>query len=166
MMNKKINNQICFLKYLLFIPLCALTILTIRASERAANNSNQHSPKVWQDTIRTNPDKLQSDEKVYKLVDKAPQFPGGNMEMMTFLSQNIKYPAEAIAQGIQGRVLVQFVVSWEGKVRNIKVIRGVDPLLNKEAVRLVSIMPQWIPGQVKGEAVSSEFMIPIEFRLP
>lgn len=88
------------------------------------------------------------------------------MEMMTFLSQNIKYPAEAIAQGIQGRVLVQFVVSWEGKVRNIKVIRGVDPLLNKEAVRLVSIMPQWIPGQVKGEAVSSEFMIPIEFRLP
>ena len=85
---------------------------------------------------------------------------------MDFLRNNVKYPEGAQKQGIQGRVLVQFVVDKTGKVRDAKLVRNVDELLDAEALRVIQAMPQWIPGKQKGQAVNVKYTIPISFRLP
>ena len=83
---------------------------------------------------------------------------------MSFLSRNIKYPTKEIESKIQGRVIVQFVVNKDGSISNAKVVRSVDPDLDKEALRVINSMPQWKPGMQKGEPVSVKFTVPIEFR--
>ena len=84
---------------------------------------------------------------------------------MNFLSKNIKYPTTAQENGIQGRVIVQFVVNTDGSITEPKVVRGVDPELDAEALRVISIMPKWKPGKQKGEAVRVKYTIPVMFRL-
>lgn len=86
--------------------------------------------------------------------------------MMNYVGQNIKYPAEAVAKGLEGRVVVQFVVDKEGNLQDVKVIKGIDPLLDQEAVRVISSMPQWIPGKQKGKAVNVQFNMPLQFQIP
>lgn len=104
-------------------------------------------------------------EKVFDMVEQMPQFPGGQAEMMQFISKNMKYPTIAQENGTQGRVTCQFVVGADGKVRDVKVLRGVDPYLDKEAVRVIMSMPKWIPGKQNGKAVSVKYTIPVMFRL-
>ena len=99
------------------------------------------------------------------MVEQMPQFPGGQAEMMQFISKNMKYPTIAQENGTQGRVTCQFVVGADGKVRDVKVLRGVDPYLDKEAVRVIMSMPKWIPGKQNGKAVSVKYTIPVMFRL-
>ena len=94
-----------------------------------------------------------------------PEFPGGMAECMKWLGQNIKYPAEAKEKGVQGRVIVQMVVEKDGTITNAKVVRGVDPLLDAEALRVVNQSPKWKPGMQKGEAVRVKYTLPIMFRL-
>ena len=95
-----------------------------------------------------------------------PEFPNGGMAgLMQYLSKNIKYPTIAQENGTQGRVTVQFVVNKDGSIANAKVLRGVDPELDKEAVRVVSVMPKWKPGTQKGEAVRVKYTVPVMFRL-
>ena len=103
--------------------------------------------------------------KVFDMVEQMPQFPGGQAEMMQFISKNMKYPTIAQENGTQGRVTCQFVVGADGKVRDVKVLRGVDPYLDKEAVRVIMSMPKWIPGKQNGKAVSVKYTIPVMFRL-
>ena len=97
--------------------------------------------------------------------EEMPEFPGGMRECMNFLGKNVKYPATAQEKGIQGRVIVQFVVNRDGSIVEPKVVRGVDPDLDKEALRVISIMPKWKPGKQKGEAVRVKYTIPVMFRL-
>ena len=103
--------------------------------------------------------------KGFDMVEQMPQFPGGQAEMMQFISKNMKYPTIAQENGTQGRVTCQFVVGADGKVRDVKVLRGVDPYLDKEAVRVIMSMPKWIPGKQNGKAVSVKYTIPVMFRL-
>lgn len=109
-------------------------------------------------------EKVDSDG-VYLMPDQLPEFPGGIQAMMKFLSTNIKYPVEAQKKGISGRVIVQFVIMEDGTLDQAKVIRGVDPLLDEEALRVVKSMPKWKPGMNRGEAVKVRFTAPIMFNL-
>ena len=109
-------------------------------------------------------EKVDSDG-VYLMPDQLREFPGGIQAMMKFLSTNIKYPVEAQKKGISGRVIVQFVIMEDGTLDQAKVIRGVDPLLDEEALRVVKSMPKWKPGMDRGEAVKVRFTAPIMFNL-
>lgn len=106
-----------------------------------------------------------SDIDVFIPVEHHPEYPGGNAAMMKFLSDNMRYPVIAMDNGIQGRVILNFIVNEDGSLSDIQVVRGVDPELDKEAVRLVKSMPKWIPGEEKGEKVKKRFTLPIIFRL-
>ena len=104
-------------------------------------------------------------EKVFTAVEQMPQFPGGDAALMKYLSNNINYPTVAMENGVQGRVIVQFVVTKTGKVGEVKVIRSVDRDLDKEAVRLCKSLPQFIPGKMNGQAVNVWYTLPITFKL-
>jgi protein TonB len=98
-------------------------------------------------------------------VEQNPEFPGGQDAMMKWIYNELKYPVIAMEMGIGGRVTVSFVVGKDGSIRDITVMRGVDPSLDKEAVRVVSKMPKWMPGRQGGNAVSVKFMLPIVFQM-
>ena len=104
-------------------------------------------------------------EKVFDMVEQMPAFPGGMQELMVYLGKNIKYPTIAQENGTQGRVIIQFVVERDGTISDVRVARGVDPYLDKEAVRVVKSMPMWIPGKQNGKAVRVMFTVPVMFRL-
>jgi len=103
--------------------------------------------------------------EVFEIVEQNPSFPGGNEALMKWLSKNLKYPASAQENSIQGRVMVQFVVNKDGSIVDPKVIRSVDPALDKEALRVVSAMPKWQPGKQRGKTVRVRFTLPVTFRL-
>ncbi|SCD19813.1 TonB family protein [Proteiniphilum saccharofermentans] len=105
------------------------------------------------------------DDKPLEFAEQAPSFPGGLEALSKFLSENIRYPVMAQENGIQGKVIVKFVVSKTGDISNIQIFRGVDTSLDSEAVRVVQAMPKWIPGKQKGKAVAVYFTLPVEFRL-
>ena len=118
------------------------------------------------EVIATEPVKPKEEEnKVFDVVEQMPSFPGGNAAMMNYLSQNIKYPVIAEENGIQGRVIVQFVVGKDGHISDVRVAKSVDPSLDKEAVRVVKGMPRWIPGKQNGQAVTVRYTLPVTFRL-
>lgn len=105
------------------------------------------------------------EEKPLITAEQPPQFPGGEEELMKFLSDNVHYPAIAAETGVEGRVTVRFVVSKTGDVTNVEVIRGFDPSCEKEAVRVVKMMPRWIPGKQNGRNVPVYFTLPVLFKL-
>lgn len=107
----------------------------------------------------------ESSTKVYDEVDEMPSFPGGLNGLMTFLAQNIKYPVTAQENGVQGRVIVSFVVETDGSITDVKVARSVDPSLDREAMRLVKAMPKWTPGKKDGKPVRVKYTTPVVFRL-
>ena len=94
-----------------------------------------------------------------------PSFPGGNTELMRYLNEQIIYPEDAIMNRIEGTVILRFVVSKTGDITQIELIRGVDPLLDNEAIRVVSGLPRWRPGKQEGVAVPVWFTLPVTFRL-
>ena len=104
-------------------------------------------------------------EKVFDVVEQMPSFPGGPSALMEWLSNNVKYPVVAQENGVQGRVVVSFVVERDGSITDVKVVRGVDPSLDKEASRVVRAMPRWIPGKQNGSAVRVKYNVPGAFRL-
>lgn len=104
-------------------------------------------------------------EQVFNAVEQMPQFPGGDAALMKFLSSNINYPQVAMENGVQGRVIVQFVVTKNGSVGEVKVIRSVDRDLDKEAIRLCKSLPKFIPGKMNGQAVNVWYTLPITFKL-
>lgn len=107
----------------------------------------------------------EGNDPVFTIADHPPEFVGGIDSLFAFLGKNLVYPKEAKKSGIQGRVYVGFVVGKEGVVREVKVIRGVHPLLDAEALRVVKLMPEWKPGVLDGEPVSVSFNLPINFNL-
>ena len=107
----------------------------------------------------------EGEDKVYEIVETKAEFPGGEKECYKWISERIKYPAGCIAEGIQGRVIVSFVVKKDGSIDEVKTYRSPDPSLSKEAERLVKAMPKWLPAKQGGKTVNSKYMLPIMFRL-
>ena len=104
-------------------------------------------------------------EEIFVVVEKQPEFPGGTTALMKFLGDNIKYPVIAQENGIQGRVITNFVVERDGSISDVQVVRGQDPSLDREAVRVIKTMPKWTPGQQRGKPVRVRFTLPVVFRL-
>ena len=107
----------------------------------------------------------EEENKVFDVVEEQPSFPGGPAAMMQWLKDNIKYPVVAAENGIEGRVIVQFVVSKTGSISDVRVARGVDPSLDREAIRVVSSMPKWTPGKQNGTTVNVRYTLPVTFKL-
>ena len=107
----------------------------------------------------------EEETKVFDVVEQMPSFPGGPAELMKFLASNIKYPVVAEENGVQGRVIVTFVVERDGSITDVKVVKSVDPSLDKEAQRVVKSMPKWIPGKQNGSAVRVKYTVPVTFKL-
>ncbi|WP_430816760.1 energy transducer TonB [Carboxylicivirga sp. RSCT41] len=105
------------------------------------------------------------DAPVFFIVEDMPEFPGGEEALRKYIAQSVKYPVIAQENGIQGRVYVSFVVNTKGKVTDVKIARGVDPNLDKEAIRVVNAMPAWKPGKQRGKAVKVSYTVPINFVL-
>lgn len=156
MMNKKRTHTAGRIKYALFVPLAAALLI-------ASNISCISSEK--QEEISEKQESRAAEGEVFQVVEEMPEFPGGMAECMKWLGQNIKYPAEAKEKGVQGRAIVQMVVEKDGTITNAKVVRGVDPLLDAEALRVVNQSPKWKPGMQKGEAVRVKYTLPIMFKL-
>lgn len=102
---------------------------------------------------------------VFQVVETMPSFPGGDADLFKFLSDNVKYPVIAQENGIQGRVICQFVVNRDGSIVDVEVVRPVDPSLDKEAIRVIKSMPRWTPGRQRGKAVRVKYTLPVNFRL-
>ncbi|OPZ29966.1 MAG: transport protein TonB [Bacteroidetes bacterium ADurb.BinA174] len=104
-------------------------------------------------------------EEIFVVVEEQPEFSGGSTAMMNFISENISYPKIAFENGIQGRVITNFVVGNDGSISDVKIVRGVDPALDKEAVRVIESMPAWKPGKQRGQPVNVRFTLPVVFSL-
>ena len=109
--------------------------------------------------------KPEVENKVFEVVEQQASFPGGDAALFRYLNDNLKYPAVAQENGVQGRVTVSFVVERDGSITDLKVERGVDPSLDREAMRVVRGMPHWIPGKQNGNTVRSRFRLPVTFKL-
>ena len=194
MMNKKRTKGIGRTKYLMFLPLAALLMIisNIEAVARTTKKiaaevieavdakTGQAVPEVQAPQVAPLPeqdtktvtykgkvvDKDTLDNPIFEVVEHMPEFPDGGMSaLMEYLSKNIKYPVAAQKAKIQGRVVIQFIVDKEGNIICPRVIRGADPLLDAEAIRLTTIMPKWKPGMQRGQAVNVKYTVPIMFRL-
>ena len=194
MMNKKRTKEIGRTKYLMFLPLAAL-LMIISNIEAVARTTKKIAvevieavdPKIEQpapevQALQAVPQREQGtkaiaykekavdkdtlDNPIFEVVEQMPEFPDGGMPaLMEYFGKNIKYPEAAMKKGTQGRVTVQFVVEKDGSIANAKVLRGIDPELDKEAVRVISMMPKWKPGMQKGQAVNVKYTVPVMFRL-
>ena len=108
----------------------------------------------------------EEEEVVFVVVEKMPEFPGGQQALFKFLSENVKYPVIAQENGIQGKVICQFTVNKDGSIVDVQVVRsGGDPSLDKEAVRVIKSMPKWKPGQQRGKPVRVKYTVPVNFKL-
>ena len=112
------------------------------------------------------PQEEEEEEVVFVVVESMPEFPGGQQALFKYLSENVKYPVIAQENGIQGRVICQFVVNKDGSIVDVEVVRsGGDPSLDKEAIRVIKSMPKWKPGKQRGKAVRVKYTVPVNFKL-
>ncbi|MBF1562921.1 MAG: energy transducer TonB [Prevotella salivae] len=116
-------------------------------------------------SFMTSTAQTKKNDMVFDVVEVMPQFPGGQIAMLQYIMKNIKYPEQAMKEGIQGRVAVRFIVEKDGSISDVKPILSVHPLLNKEAVRVVESMPKWTPGKQNGKPVRVRFNVPVMFKL-
>jgi len=116
-------------------------------------------------SFMTSTAQTKKNDMVFDVVEVMPQYPGGPIAMLKYLMENIKYPEQAMKEGIQGRVTVRFIVEKDGSISDVKPVLSVHPLLNKEAVRVVKSMPKWSPGKHNGKPVRVRFNLPVMFKL-
>ena len=121
--------------------------------------------RVETEPVKTEAPKPEVENKVFDVVEQMPSFPGGQSALMQYLQSNVKYPVVAQENGVQGRVVVSFVVERDGSITDVQVVRSVDPSLDSEAQRVVRSMPKWIPGKQNGQAVRVKYNVPVSFRL-
>jgi len=169
MMSKEKSKRAAMLKMVFIIPVAIVftLIFTITFAENIIAQSDSHETAQIAQVQKVEKSTLPSaqDDPIFAVVEKMPEFPGGKDAFTKYLVNNIKYPENARKNGIHGRVFVTFVVEKNGKITGIRVIRGVDEELDKEAVRVVSEMPKWKPGIQKGNPVRVQFNVPIVYRL-
>ena len=152
MMNKQQTKGIGRAKYLVALPLAA-ALVAVNQVDALARVAEEPAPLVLQQA------------KAYTTVEYMPEFPGGMEGILGYIAKNIKYPEEAQKKGIKGRVVVQFIVNTDGHLSDFEILRGVDPQLDAEALRVVKSMPKWTPGKDKGKVVPVYYTVPISFGL-
>lgn len=103
--------------------------------------------------------------EIFQIVEQMPEFPGGDQALYAFLGQNIQYPADAVKKGLEDKVIVRFIVDQNGQVTEANVAYGKHDILNEEALRVVSLLPDFVPGRQKGKAVKVWFTLPVLFQL-
>ena len=189
MMQKRKSNPWARMKYAFVLPVAATAMAAFARPEISRQMAEISSAKITdlsrmvQTTAaeRTRPEAIDTttsarevmvtgyaqftDNKVYESVEVMPEFPGGQAELLKFVAKSIKYPTEAQRKGAQGRVIVKFVVETNGSISNIHVVKGIDPLLDAEAIRVCTTMPTWAPARQEGKAVRCYYTIPVTFRL-
>lgn len=136
-----------------------------RMDIKTEDDQSQRQTEVYIPPPPPKPKEEEVTEEIFVVVEEQPEFPGGNAAMMKFLSDNIRYPVIAQENGIQGRVICNFVVERDGSITDAQVVRGVDPSLDREAIRVIQQMPKWKPGKQRGSAVRVRFTLPVVFRL-
>ena len=156
MMNKKRTRTVGRIKYALFAPLAAALLIASNISCTSTENKKDSAEATESRAV---------EGEVFQVVEEMPEFTGGMGECMKWLGQNIKYPAEAIEKGIQGRVILQIIVEKDGTITNAVVAKGVHPLLDNEALRVINQSPKWKPGKQNGEAVRVKYTLPVLFKL-
>ena len=170
MKNRQKTNSFAGYKYLLFVPL-AFALVFMNSCKRKPKVQKQEMEGTRVVVKAESPEdtaqfkNAESTEKTFEVVEQMPQFPGGDAALMKFLSDNVKYPVVAQENGVQGRVVISFVVERDGSITDVKVARSVDPSLDREAARVVKSMPNWIPGKQNGSAVRVKYNVPVSFRL-
>ena len=188
MMQKRKSNPWARMKYAFVLPVAATAMAAFARPEISRQMAEISSAKITdlsrmvQTTAaeRTRPEAIdtttsarevmvtgyaQFTDKVYESVEVMPEFPGGQAELLKFVAKSIKYPTEAQRKGAQGRVIVKFVVETNGSISNIHVVKGIDPLLDAEAIRVCTTMPTWAPARQEGKAVRCYYTIPVTFGL-
>jgi len=184
MMNQKKSAKASLLKYSLIVPLALALVVSsnaqtvINKAKKALTTTTTKEVKATEKKTLiapakssaelTNPVKVVENgetEKTWDVVEKMPQYQGGDGEMMAHLSRNIRYPVIAQQNNIQGKVIASFVVSSTGKVINPQILRSVDPSLDKEAIRVISTFSDFIPGEQNDKKVAVRYTIPVVFRL-
>ncbi len=168
-----LNGEPIAVRYTVTIPFVIDDVKEKSSSKAELPSSSEIKPQDFKDYNGTK--EVSSDvegkfdnndpKKVYTKTEKMPKFPGGDEALMKFLNDNINYPTEAMKNGIQGRVIVQFVVTKDGSIGEVKIIRSIDYLLDKEAIRLVKLLPKFEPGAINGEPVNVWYTLPISFHL-
>lgn len=116
-------------------------------------------------SFMTSTAQTKKNDMVFDVVEVMPQYPGGQIAMLKYIMENIKYPEQAMKEGIQGRVTVRFIVEKDGSISDVRPVLSVHPLLDKEAVRVVESMPKWSPGKQNGKPVRVRFNVPVMFKL-
>lgn len=171
-MNRHSTNPWARLRVLLMLPAVALSVTVASASNqdvKVAEKQNiitaaiveEKSGKV--DSSSVNFPAVPDD--VFMVVEETPEFPGGAAALLDYLRTNIKYPEDCRVNHVEGRVLVTFIVETDGAISNANVVRGVDPSLDAEALRVILGMPYWKPGKQRGSAVRVQYTVPINFKL-
>jgi protein TonB len=133
------------------------TTTTVDIQEQSTEEAIEFTPMDVQE-------EEEAEEEIFQVVEKMASFPGGNAKLMEFLRKELVYPQIAIDNNVQGRVFVQFVVNRDGSIQDVKVTRGVDPILDEEAIRVVKKMPKWVPAEQRGKTVRSRFTLPVMFK--
>ena len=174
MMNKRRTNSWLRAKYLLMVPVAAIAVVACNLDKQPKSVSQEEGEGL-PDTVAISVDRQSGvdtatvagspSDGYFDVVEQMPEFPGGQEELMKFLQTNVKYPKEATDKGIQGRVIVSFVVKSDGSITDAEVVRSVNPLLDAEALRVVKLMPKWKPGMQSGKVVNVKYNIPVVFRL-
>lgn len=163
MMNKKKTNNSMRVKYVLYVPMIVMLLIVSNIDSIARSVTNVAvDNKVAPVSVLQKQKSPDNDQKVYTVAEEMPRFDGN---LYQWLAQNIKYPAEASQRHEQGTVIIRFVVAGDGRVRQAEIIRGVSSSLDKEAMRIVSVMPKWIPGKQDGSPVAVYYTLPIRFKL-
>lgn len=174
MMNKRKTRNIGRLKYLLFLPVATLLAAACSGNQKQEQPAEQPAQEQtatptkeadMEEVVVVAYDDNKVEGEVLDLAEVAPEFPGGIPALMKFLAQNVKYPTDAQKAGKQGRVIAQFVVTTDGSVADVKIIRGIDASLDQEAIRVIKAMPQWKPGTQDGQPVNVRYTLPVVFKL-
>ena len=159
-------NSKCTLKTAIAIAFAAISITSYAQNNGTTATESAIAPKTAADNAAKN-----DDDEVYFIVPKMPEFPGGDSALRRYITDNLKYPEEAKESGISGKVFVQFVINKNGEVENPQIARGLEPTLDKEAIRVIQSLPKWKPGQNKSKydnewvPVKVAFTIPVDFKL-
>ena len=156
MMTKKKSRRFSSVKILLAAPLAAIMFLAFSCNKGGEKQVSAAPVKQAE---------AASKDEIFTVCDQMPEFPGGDAALIGFISKNLRYPDAAKEKSLQGKVLVQFCITKEGKITDSHIVRGVDPLLDNEALRVVNMLPQFKPGSQNGKAVSVWYTLPITYAL-
>ena len=158
MNNKQTPNLFAGFKCLLFTISAIVLLVIVFAPARAnAQDKKEKTTQTQKDTT--------TDDKVYEVCEQMPTYKGGDVALLKYLTDSVKYPELAKKHGVQGRVIIGFIVEKDGSLTDVKVLRAVDRALDAEALRVVKGMPKWIPGSQNGQHVRVKYNVPVPFRL-